>query len=188
MWNTSNCRGCTAPMVWALTVNDSKIPLDPDPVEEGQFYLVEQDDGSPLAVHVRNRKADDYEGQHDGLRYMPHHATCPKVDQFRGRRGNAIGIAMVFAVLSAGWGVVGFGVGAWWCARLESPRIEANRLEVEVRYASRIVGLGTELAVCSAGIKRAEEIVDSVHYWLHGVTPPRPGRTVVGLPRTADGG
>jgi len=70
-------------MVWTVTEKGRRMPVDADPVEDGQFVLIEHL-GSADILAVHKSKADNYRGQHDGNLYMPHHATCPNVDQFRG--------------------------------------------------------------------------------------------------------
>ena len=73
----SSCRGCGAPIVWALTHTGARIPLDPrSPVYElGHEYGT---DGLPVA-----RVA--------GERFLvSHFRTCPKADEFsRTRTGGA---------------------------------------------------------------------------------------------------
>ncbi len=58
------CRGCNAPMLWAVEKKDNKpVPLN---VNRTTIYVV-NDDGTVSTV----------------TGYIPHHATCPKVAQFR---------------------------------------------------------------------------------------------------------
>lgn len=33
------CRSCGAPIVWAITSRGERIPLNPEPVEEGRFVI-----------------------------------------------------------------------------------------------------------------------------------------------------
>lgn len=65
----TKCKGCNADIIWAITAkNNKRIPLDVKsemrPVQVGQDEL-----GVPI---VEMRAA-----------FMPHHATCPAVAQFR---------------------------------------------------------------------------------------------------------
>lgn len=76
----ANCRSCDAPIVWCRTRAGKNMPVDADPVEDGDFCIADGDDGKPLAVHVKS-----YPGKvpHDVERYTSHFATCPNADQFR---------------------------------------------------------------------------------------------------------
>lgn len=60
----TQCRGCNADIVWVTTKSGTPQPLDAKPekriiIREGKAYVTDT--------------------------YTPHHATCPKVDQFRKR-------------------------------------------------------------------------------------------------------
>jgi hypothetical protein len=45
---TGNCRSCEAPIVWAKTANNRRMPLDPEPVPDGNVWVVSVDqDGTP---------------------------------------------------------------------------------------------------------------------------------------------
>lgn len=70
----AKCRGCGKPIRWARHAGSGKLaPFDPEPSDVGRYVLQEQPDGSLVAVH-------DPAGSE---RYIPHHATCLAVDQFR---------------------------------------------------------------------------------------------------------
>lgn len=62
------CRGCGRPIIWAVTANAKKIPLDARAVV---YRLHEGAVGAPQAI-----KATDV--------YVSHFSTCPKADQFSG--------------------------------------------------------------------------------------------------------
>jgi hypothetical protein len=66
------CRSCGAVIVWARTVADRLMPLDAEPVADGNIVLV-----NGMAVSTAN---DDPAGQ---LHYKSHFATCPQSDQWR---------------------------------------------------------------------------------------------------------
>lgn len=72
----SICRGCGQTIVWAMTEAGKRMPLDIEPNPDGNMTLI-------LAGVLVARKA-----QLDETRYMPHHATCPEVGQFRKRNAN----------------------------------------------------------------------------------------------------
>lgn len=93
-YGTVPCKGCQAPMLWAVTVpNGKRMPLDPEPVElpdsgsvAGLFVLVEATKGKPMGggilpdaqVGCRGAKKTDA-----GPLFVSHWATCPKAQQFR---------------------------------------------------------------------------------------------------------
>lgn len=59
------------------------MPVDADPVENGDFYLATAEDGKTEAHHVKG-----YPGKlPEGLdRYASHFSTCPDADRHRGSR------------------------------------------------------------------------------------------------------
>lgn len=71
----SNCRGCGKKIIWAVTVDGKKIPLDPTPPTYGA--------------------ADDSEIHTDGQfigrsrAMVSHFATCPKANDFSGSKKQA---------------------------------------------------------------------------------------------------
>jgi hypothetical protein len=78
--DVKNCRSCEAPIVWCRTRSGKSMPVDADPVERGEFYLVEGDDGKLEAHHVRS-SADGVADDAD--RYTSHFATCENAAQHR---------------------------------------------------------------------------------------------------------
>lgn len=81
----AKCGSCDAPI---LTVNKRPIPLDFDPVDAGNIRL------TGLTVAARNgRRGPECEVivqgdlfvADDGIRYLPHHATCPDADKWKGK-------------------------------------------------------------------------------------------------------
>ncbi len=69
----AQCRTCEAPIVWALTQNGKKMPLDAEPSAEGTFVLM---NGSTWRA-----KPEDI-AVHRPL-HTSHFATCPDRDQHR---------------------------------------------------------------------------------------------------------
>lgn len=85
----SACRGCGAPIRWVRTVHGNLMPIDPDP--DGNVELVD-DTGTPVDAAALDRFSRTVTAVvhaqptlTGGDRWMPHHATCPDADQFRGR-------------------------------------------------------------------------------------------------------
>lgn len=89
----SKCKGCGAPIAWAeWSSSGSPIPLDPNPNANGNLALV--------AGKVHRYGPEDERLLRE--RYMPHHATCPKADDFRPsrrQRGSAAASAFVLLAL-----------------------------------------------------------------------------------------
>lgn len=69
---TSNCGSCGAPIVWVLTQNRKRMPMDAEPVKmpPGQYKLASRDDGT-IDAYLVNRV------------WISHFATCPNADQHR---------------------------------------------------------------------------------------------------------
>jgi hypothetical protein len=68
------CKSCGAPIRWERTVNGKPIPLDPEPVEDGNLGI--RDDGR---VYHQGEDALDL-----GVPlYKTHFATCPNADEHR---------------------------------------------------------------------------------------------------------
>lgn len=76
----ATCKGCGAAIVWAISVNEKKVPLDEKPEHR---YITEEvphwNNGKPAGVVERVRLVKTY---------MPHHGTCPEVDKFRKPKGS----------------------------------------------------------------------------------------------------
>lgn len=75
----SNCKGCGAPIRWAVTTKHRSLPLDPDPHPEGNVELQDLEPGiAPVAlVHKRGCAPTDRP------LYRTHFASCPKAMEFR---------------------------------------------------------------------------------------------------------
>lgn len=77
--STSTCRGCGAPIRWVRTTHGNLMPLDAEPDPDGNVELIDSFlDGLVAVVHTQPT-------MFGGERWMPHHATCPDADQFRGQ-------------------------------------------------------------------------------------------------------
>ncbi len=57
------CKGCKANIVWFKTVRGKNIPAD----AKGETRIIINAEGQAVMAKT----------------FMPHHATCPEVDQFR---------------------------------------------------------------------------------------------------------
>ena len=75
----SRCRACQAVIRWAKTENGKPIPMDPDPVPDGNYVVSTQGVAHALK---KNEEAT-------GETWVSHFATCPKREQFQQRRNPA---------------------------------------------------------------------------------------------------
>jgi hypothetical protein len=67
----ADCRRCKAPIRWVVTEHGKKIPLDREPVPEGNVVAVRLPDGGWVA-HVLKKG----EAWPDTEHYRPHFVTC----------------------------------------------------------------------------------------------------------------
>lgn len=78
----STCRGCDAEIVWATTELGKPIPVDVEPVADGNLALRLLPGLDAPVAHVLG--PDEQQG--DDARFQAHFASCPKADTFRRRR------------------------------------------------------------------------------------------------------
>lgn len=150
--DTKTCRGCDAPIIWTVTTNGRKMPVDADPSDAGTFVLVEEGDDSPIAVFHTKAQEPTWRDRHDGMLYTPHHSTCPQAATFRGKRGHMLVPLVVFVVVSLFWLTMGLVLGGK-IAR-GAPEQDVVRIDESMRL---------ELGVCVVGLDRAIEVMDSVN-------------------------
>lgn len=67
----SVCRSCNASIRWERTAAGKPIPLDPEPVEDGNLAL--REDGRVVNA----------QGCPPGPRYVTHFASCPNASEHR---------------------------------------------------------------------------------------------------------
>lgn len=88
----SACRGCGAPIRWAVTEGGNRIPLDAEPDEAGNCIIIAKSvpGSSALTPVVRvlggSQEAIFGGPDPDEPRYRAHFVTCPDADSFRKRR------------------------------------------------------------------------------------------------------
>lgn len=81
MATTSECRSCRAKIIWAVTTKGRPIPIDLEPVADGNITLERRGPSwRPLPPLATNTKPDT---PPDSLRYKSHFATCPAAAKFR---------------------------------------------------------------------------------------------------------
>lgn len=82
-----HCRRCDAPLVFVRTRATGKwMPLDRDPVPEGNVELRLDLAENVRVAHVLRKGEQPTPGV---SLYMPHHATCPFVEEFRAAKGGS---------------------------------------------------------------------------------------------------
>lgn len=74
----SYCRVCPAEVRWIETPHRRRVPLDPEPVDYGNYFLT--DEGHARLVCGTERHLLLSTGH---LLYLDHHATCPAVERVR---------------------------------------------------------------------------------------------------------
>lgn len=77
----TRCRSCEAPIVWALTPGGKRIPLDADPVPDGNAVIIERRAGVPVIELIDLADVDA-----GAVRYRSHFATCPQANEWRKTR------------------------------------------------------------------------------------------------------
>lgn len=74
-WVIARCRDCGAPVVWTLTTaNQRRMPVDAEPVEDGNVVLTSGNSGPEARVLTRAEL--DRRATRTGL-YRSHFSTCP---------------------------------------------------------------------------------------------------------------
>lgn len=84
------CKSCKAPIRWGRTDRGKGVPLDPEPVSDGNLLLDPDGgmvmlDGDPVAeLPVRHLHKGEEPGP-AAVRYRSHFATCPDAEDWRGQ-------------------------------------------------------------------------------------------------------
>lgn len=73
---TSKCKSCGAAIVWCRTPGGRKMPVDAEPVANGNLCL--QGDGVPVAAVVSLPNEPTTQP-----RYLSHFVTCPQHAEWR---------------------------------------------------------------------------------------------------------
>lgn len=81
---TGTCRSCNAPIVWAITAAKGRnMPLDPEPVDDGNVWVIEHPLHGLPVVGVALQHSDI---PGDVETFVSHFVTCPNASQHR-RKG-----------------------------------------------------------------------------------------------------
>ncbi len=88
MTETPHCRSCGAPIVWARTNSGKAMPVDAEPVEDGNVVLRTGPDQSVTAYVLSKRDAEGIQLDMYVSRdlYVSHFTTCPTANTWRRRR------------------------------------------------------------------------------------------------------
>jgi hypothetical protein len=84
----SACRSCGATIRWATTVNGKRIPVDDEPVPDGNLVLSDPTPGAyaPTAAQYVAPEQPSLFPEPDPPRFRSHYATCPDADRWRKTR------------------------------------------------------------------------------------------------------
>ena len=76
------CRGCSAAIRWEVTEAGKRIPIDWTPNPAGNIVILFERGTGYVAKVFKDAAAAEaaYPGEE---RWYPHHATCPRVKDFR---------------------------------------------------------------------------------------------------------
>ena len=72
------CKSCGAPIIWAKTPKGKRLPLDPEPVDNGNVILTTEG-AVVLGVAVNEPEYAHLD------KYVSHFATCPSASSHRKR-------------------------------------------------------------------------------------------------------
>lgn len=82
MQASSHCRTCKAPVRWVRTMQGKNMPLDPDPVADGNVWIDHWEAGTPVVGVGLTR--DDVP-RSEPCAYVSHFVTCVNADEWRKR-------------------------------------------------------------------------------------------------------
>jgi hypothetical protein len=80
-FETTTCRSCPAPIIWAETENGKRMPVNAEPATGGNVRLRERPGQTPLAVVLKTAETFGK----TGLR-TSHFVTCEQASEWRQTR------------------------------------------------------------------------------------------------------
>lgn len=85
--SSPRCRSCNAAIWFGLTAKGRRMPLDPQPVDDGNVVIERVDavigmNAGVALPRVRVLRTDDIVGR-DTPRYVSHFVTCPEAQSHR---------------------------------------------------------------------------------------------------------
>lgn len=81
--NPDRCKACNAAIYWAITPSGARQPIDHGASEQGNILLVNPSGLGELLAVALSKDALTLARARPVMLRMPHHATCPDVQQFR---------------------------------------------------------------------------------------------------------
>lgn len=75
------CRWCTRPVVWALNPSGHRVPVDPEPAEDGVLVVTVDDRGVRCTEPLTGRALRSTRAFGQRM-HQPHRNTCPKGDRW----------------------------------------------------------------------------------------------------------
>ena len=79
------CRTCGAPVIWLHTLSGREMPLDAEPVADGNLVIVNTGQSRYVVPAPKQAPEPDLFRAPE-LRYRSHFATCPHAKQHRRKR------------------------------------------------------------------------------------------------------
>lgn len=85
MTDTQRCRSCGAAIRWAHTANSRAMPLDAEPVADGNVVFTGRTVSNDRGVAAPEVRVESQPPMFDdgAPRFVAHFATCPNADQWR---------------------------------------------------------------------------------------------------------
>ena len=80
--NKHKCRSCGAAIIWSETITSRLMPLDAEPVKEGNIVLGLRKNLPPLALYQTEQQLERLREKGE-LLYMSHFVTCPQASKWR---------------------------------------------------------------------------------------------------------
>lgn len=77
----SRCRSCDQEMLWARTTKGKAMPLDPEPVPDGNVQI--SHDGHELTATILAKDRLEAARVAGARLYRPHHISCPQGSDWR---------------------------------------------------------------------------------------------------------
>lgn len=82
--DTKYCRSCGAEVIWTVTENGKRMPVDAKPREDGNILLTEYPDGYIEAAYVQSSLFEVWDQDApEPRRYVSHFASCAQSNQWR---------------------------------------------------------------------------------------------------------
>lgn len=86
MASVSKCKSCGDAILWAVTVESKRIPIDPVPSPDGNLVIQVALHGTEME-HLRARAFEPlFDQKFERYRFKSHFATCPNADEHRSKK------------------------------------------------------------------------------------------------------